>query len=211
MTESPAHQDQDNNGSQRSGRRSLPFGPLGLLIVTFIALAGAFGVAWLFLDANTEDTPDARTVFDEESSGIAGIGDPLPSIELDYIDGDTANLRDLQGTPTVINFWASTCPPCLAEMPDLEQVSQDLSPEVQFLGVDVQDTEEDGRKMIERTGVTYPNARDPQAEIMSALGGTALPRTILVNSEGVIVESHNGAITAEDLTDLINDSGMVSR
>jgi thiol-disulfide isomerase/thioredoxin len=176
----------------------------------------------LFVEANTDDPTDARQILEVdgedqslESQDAPKVGDPVPELQIEYLgpegEGMSGNLADYSGTPTVINFWSSTCAPCLSEMPDLEQVSQEMGDQVQFLGIDVTDSVETGQKMVERTGVTYPNARDPRAEIMGALGGTALPRTMLVSADRVVLATHNGAITAEDLTEMIDESGMLEK
>ncbi len=109
------------------------------------------------------------------------IGDPAPDVTFELLGRRELTSEQLAGKPLVVNFWSSTCAPCRAEMPDLEAVYQDLGDEVAFLGVDVTDTEQAGAEMVRSTGVTYPNARDPKAEIMGSYGGIALPRTVLVD------------------------------
>lgn len=202
-------------GAGRPTRQKLPIGPLGLLVVTAIALAGAFGVAWVVLQAATSDgneneAVDVTDVLGNASVESVSLGEPLPEVALEYLDGTNGQVSDYLGQPLVINFWSSTCAPCLAEMPDFEAVHTDLAGQVAFVGVDVQDTAEAGRKMIEQTGVTYPNARDPQAEIMTAFGGIALPRTVFVDQEGVVVATHSGAMTADDLKTKLAENELIS-
>jgi thiol-disulfide isomerase/thioredoxin len=95
-------------------------------------------------------------------------------------------------------------------MPSFEQVSQELDGKVTFLGVDVVDTEADGKKMVARTGVTYRNARDPRSEIFSVFGGIALPRTVLIDGDGTVVATHSGELDADGLRDLLADNGLPS-
>jgi hypothetical protein len=80
---------------------------------------------------------------------------------------------------------------------------------VAFLGVDVIDTPDAGLEMVEQTGVTYPNGRDPRGEVMGAFGGTALPRTVLIDAEGNVAAIHSGALTATELKDLLSESGLL--
>ena len=75
--------------------------------------------------------------------------------------------------------------------------------------VDVTDTEAAGREMVEQTGVTYPNGRDPGADIFAAFGGTALPRTVFIDAKGTVVEAHNGALTSDEVDGILRDRGLL--
>jgi thiol-disulfide isomerase/thioredoxin len=69
--------------------------------------------------------------------GVARVGRPAPRVELPRLGGGRVRLAELRGRPAVINFWASRCPPCVAEMPDFERVHRRLAGRVAFLGVAV--------------------------------------------------------------------------
>lgn len=194
--------------------------PLSVAAVTVVCLAIALFATLVFVEVFGEDGDegvDIDTVLEnpveEGGSGIEGgsfeVGGPAPDAELELLGGGSTRISDLGGTPAVINFWSSTCAPCLAEMPDLESVHQELGDEVAFLGIDVTDTVEAGEEMVEQTGVTYPNGRDPRGEVMGLFGGIALPRTVLLDADGVVVEVHNGEITASELTDSLDSNGLI--
>ncbi|MBA2338594.1 MAG: TlpA family protein disulfide reductase, partial [Acidimicrobiia bacterium] len=103
----------------------------------------------------------------------------------------------------VLNFWASWCPPCLAEMPDFEEVHQQLKGEVAFLGLNLQDDLAAAQRLADQTGVTYPLAADPEGAIFRRFGGIAMPTTVLIDADGEVVEVHAGVIFADDLAELI--------
>lgn len=133
-------------------------------------------------------------------------GDPLPEAELTRLDGDGVVTReDLAGTPTVINFWASWCPYCIEEMPGFEEVHQDLAGQVQFLGVDREDSREKARVLAEETGVTYTLVEDPDGSYFAALRGRGMPTTVFVDASGTIQYRHAGPLTADQLRDLIEE------
>ena len=76
-------------------------------------------------------------------------------------DGNQTSLKEiLEGKPAVINFWTSKCPPCKEEMPDFEEVYQEMKDQVQFIMVDsvgcMGETEESGRAYVEEQGFTFP-------------------------------------------------------
>jgi cytochrome c biogenesis protein CcmG/thiol:disulfide interchange protein DsbE len=131
-------------------------------------------------------------------------GDPVPDVRVEAFDGSTVSLTDYVGTPLVVNFWASWCPPCVAEMRDaFEPLHDQLGDRVAFLGVDVQDTRAAAREVVERTGVTYELAADPDGELFTAFGGFGMPTTVLVDADGRVVAHHTGALTRAELEGLV--------
>lgn len=132
-------------------------------------------------------------------------------VPFEYFDGRQGNLADFAGTPLVINFWASWCPACVAEMPDFERVHARLGQDVAFLGLAMQETNRAAAEdLIEETGVTYTLGVDPDGSIFSRFGGIAMPTTVFVDSEGTVVTTHAGALFAEDLEEIIHDELLTS-
>jgi thiol-disulfide isomerase/thioredoxin len=114
--------------------------------------------------------------------------------------------------PTVVNLFASWCPPCIREMPDFETVSQELAGNVEFIGLAVQDRPEDATRIVEDTGVTYRWARDVKGDFASAASVTQMPSTLLVDADGEIVRVHAGALDADELRELIEtELGVAAR
>jgi thiol-disulfide isomerase/thioredoxin len=131
-------------------------------------------------------------------------GQPSLDVPFTYFDGRAGNLADFAGRPLVINFWASWCPACVAEMPDFETVHDALGDRVAFLGLAMQETDQDAaRALIEQTGVTYSLGQDPDGSIFASFGGIAMPTTVLIDEKGTVVETHHGALFARDLEAII--------
>lgn len=121
-------------------------------------------------------------------------------VPFEYFDGSQGNLADFAGRPLVVNFWASWCPACVAEMPDFETVHARLDDEVAFLGLAMQETDETAaRDLIEETGVTYPLGKDPDGSIFNSFGGFAMPTTVFIDQLGNVASTHPGALFADDL------------
>jgi thiol-disulfide isomerase/thioredoxin len=137
-------------------------------------------------------------------AGADPSGQRLPALTVETFAGDDLSIAT-DGKPLLLNFWAAYCGPCVQEMPALDQVYRANSDRVQFLGIDVAERAESGLDMIERTGITYPTARDPRADVFRALGGMNLPRTVLIAADGTVVAVHNGALSATDLQALIDE------
>lgn len=202
-------------------RRGLPVGPLGMLLITAVALAAAIGAGALVQGALDDDAVPIQEALDSSSEAAplvvnssvrAEVGSLAPDVRLEYLDGGTEQLAEVagRGTPVVLNFWSSTCIPCLKEMPAFEEVNGRFADEVRIIGIDVADTEKAGREMVETTGVTYRNARDPRSEIFAAYGGIALPRTVVLAGDGTILDTHSGPLDAEELTDLLAEHDLVT-
>jgi thiol-disulfide isomerase/thioredoxin len=141
-------------------------------------------------------------------SGCGGSGDgpveaslPTDRLELPEFDEDgyRALIAKLEGTPIVVNFWGSWCPPCEEEAPHLAEVSKEYEGRVQFLGVDILDAREPAREFIERYDWPYPSIFDPTAAIRDGLGYIGQPITLVYDAGGVLVWERVGTISAEDL------------
>ena len=141
-----------------------------------------------------EDDESGQPLLAEDRTGVAAPDDSFP-----LLDGGLASLADLRGTPVVVNFFASWCEPCKAELPDFAAVHAEVGGEVSFLGVNVRDREDDARALLAATGVDYPIARDPSGALQEAFGVVNMPSTFFLDREGRIVASHPGVLRVEDL------------
>ena len=119
--------------------------------------------------------------------------------------GEVVCTTDWEGTPTVVNFWATWCGFCVEEMPDLEAASQRLGERVRFVGVDVQDNREDALAFLDETGVSYDNVADPRQQdgFYGEVGGRGMPTTLLVDADGTVVWRHTGPVTEQQVLDLV--------
>jgi cytochrome c biogenesis protein CcmG, thiol:disulfide interchange protein DsbE len=194
----------DDLGSRWRGAR-LRWG--GFVVAVLIAVATF--LAWPAGDADPA-SGDAASSEGPPATGGDGQADEstlAPDVAFEHFDeGEVAHLADWRGKPVVVNFWASWCPPCVAEMRDaLEPLHQDLGDRVVFLGINLQATEAAALDVIEETGVTYELARDQDGDLFTAFGGFGMPLTALVDEAGTVVASHTGAITRSELEALIVD------
>ncbi len=118
-------------------------------------------------------------------------------------EGGELQFADLTGNPTVVNFFASWCPTCIAELPDFERVSQAFAGEVEFLGLSVQDDPQLSLDLLAETGVTFPVGLDTPGNVFSQFGGLGMPTTVFIDGEGQVIDVHTGVLTEEALTEAI--------
>jgi thiol-disulfide isomerase/thioredoxin len=118
------------------------------------------------------------------------------SVELVDLDGRPVRLADFRGRPVWINFWASWCPPCQAEVPHLRAVSERHPDELVVLGVSVQETSpEEVREYVTTYDLRYPIGFDATAAIFKTYRIFALPTQVFIDHTGVVRHTRNGPVT----------------
>ena len=144
---------------------------------------------------------------DGPSGSVDLAGDDLASAVLAGLgpDAGDVDLAELRGTPVVVNFWASTCAPCVREMPALESVHQAAGDDVAFVGVAVNDRVDDALELADRTGVTYPLVADADGSFFVDAGATLLPTTLVLDQDGAVVRRFVGELTADELVEVLAD------
>jgi cytochrome c biogenesis protein CcmG, thiol:disulfide interchange protein DsbE len=94
-------------------------------------------------------------------------------------------------------------------MTDLETVHQEFADEVDFLGINTQDTPDAASRLAQQTGVTYDLARDPDGQLFQAFGNFGMPTTLFVSADGQIIDRHTGILTLDQARDFVR--GGLSR
>ena len=132
-------------------------------------------------------------------------GKQLPDATLVELDSAKAASWPSNGKPTVVNFWASWCTPCRAEMPAFDEVASKLGDQVNIVGVTDEDDLAAAKEAAQKAGVHYPLLVDKDQTLMSDLALSGLPGTVFVDADGKIVGKHLGALTEAKLTKEIED------
>jgi len=128
----------------------------------------------------------------------------VPAIPLRSFDGRDVQLIDLRGQVVVVNFWGSWCIPCREEAPALERVWQATrGGDVQFVGVNVREAENDALNFIREQRVSYLNLLDPAGQLAIELGLTGIPETYFVNRDAKLVRRWVGPIGDDRLRSLV--------
>lgn len=123
----------------------------------------------------------------------AGDSGPAPDFTLTDAGGRPVTLSDLRGQVVMINFWASWCGPCRAEMPLLEQIHQRYEPlGFTLLGVNVEENSADGQAFLRERPVSFPVLYDPENGISKLYDVVAMPSTVLIDRQGNIRYLHHG-------------------
>jgi cytochrome c biogenesis protein CcmG/thiol:disulfide interchange protein DsbE len=183
--------------------------PVVLAVVsTTVALLAALlaGVSVAALTHDDAPSVDATLrLTDKEPEAVDPSTDEgaFPTTSLARLEGGLTSLEAYEGKPVVVNFFASYCVACIAEMPALQKIYRDLGDRVSFVGIDVRDPQKDAEAFVRRTGVTYDILRDAAGTLTTEVGVINLPATFLLAADGTIVEAHAGEIEERELRRLL--------
>jgi cytochrome c biogenesis protein CcmG/thiol:disulfide interchange protein DsbE len=119
--------------------------------------------------------------------------DPAPDFKLTSLDGKPLTLAAFQGKVVFLNFWATWCGPCRAEVPDLVALQEKYKDHLQIIGLDVDDDDTaEIQKYVTETGIDYPVAMTPDDLRIQYGGIPALPTSFVLDTEGRVVQKHVG-------------------
>lgn len=162
---------------------------IGMMVA--VALVGGL---WIWLSA----VPAAATTAGRAPAPRAGFA--APPIDLPTMAGEQLALSDLRGQVVVVNFWASWCPPCRAEMPALErtyQAERERGLEILAVNTTYQDQLGAARDFVAEHGLSFPVLLEESGEVAQRYQIRAMPTTFFVDREGVIREVIIGGPMAE--------------
>ena len=125
-----------------------------------------------------------------ENKGYAlKLGSEAPGFRLPSIAGGEVDLRSQRGKIVVLNFWATWCPPCVAEMPSLERLHRTLSPEgLSVIAVSTDEDEADLRRFVSEHALTLPVLKDPGGRVAGEYRTTGYPETFVLDRAGRLLE-----------------------
>ncbi|MQF48930.1 TlpA family protein disulfide reductase [SAR202 cluster bacterium AC-647-N09_OGT_505m] len=192
MANEPLHEQgmaQSDSKARRSVRYNLWYVGIGILALVAITLVATLGD---FSSTNT-----------------------APDFEFTLYEGDNKqnvrdlNLANLRGKPVVLNFWAGLCPPCRAEMPDLQIFFDEFRDDVTLIGIDIGQftglgTRNDAINLLKDKEITYPVGFAVDASVVVDYEVLVMPTTVFINSRGEIFSKWNGLLNQQVLRDVSN-------
>ncbi len=132
---------------------------------------------------------DKASENEDVAGGEVGLqkGQKAPDFELQTMEGETVKLSDYRGQKVMINFWATWCPPCRAEMPDMQKFYE--NEDIEILAVNLTQTESDASdvtEFVDDFGLTFPILMDEKIAVANQYEIKPIPTSYFVDSEGYI-------------------------
>ncbi len=129
------------------------------------------------------------TLYNSLHETIVNAGDSAPDFTITSDSGQTYTVHNFGGKLLLLNFWATWCPPCIEEIPGLNQLARQLGPKgLVILGVSVDKDADLYHKFLTRSPLAYPTARDPEEKINLSYGTIQYPESYLIDRNGKVVE-----------------------
>lgn len=183
-------------------------GALGWAVFDFVSSSDdSAGEDDAISDDSTQSQPtEGAEEFDESNEVGLEEGEIAPDFELTTLDGETVQLSDYRGERVMLNFWATWCPPCRAEMPDMQDLYDEE--DVVILAVNMTETEsnlEEVPDFVDELDLTFPIPMDEEGDIMDAYQIQAYPTSYMIDSNGRIQFIALGALNHEQMLQLLEE------
>ena len=178
---------------------------LTLIVMLVVAIAlGAVLILWNPTPAKAQERPTP------EQATIVKDGHTAPDFEVQMFDGSTIKLADLKGKVVLLNFWATWCPPCRAELARVEKdiIERFKGKPFVFIPVSRGEKRETVAAFREKMGYTFPMGLDTESTIYNKYAQTYIPRNFLIDKKGKVVKASVGYDEAEfaELIKLIEET-----
>ena len=121
------------------------------------------------------------------------------NFEIEDAEGGIIDFNEFQGKVVFLNFWATWCPPCRKEIPDLQAFHEQYGDRVVLLGIDWSEDREEVRSFLRRYGATYPNVIDKSGEFFVKYQLIGLPTSFWIDEQGVIRGMWLGSMSMDDM------------
>ena len=171
------------------------------VLLFVVALLGG---AWIgFSQVSTVEFEGASELTEGPLAGYLA-----PDFTLIATNGEMITLSELRGQPVVLNFWATWCPPCRAEMPALQQASRDFNGQATIIGVNQGESAEQITSFAFDLGIAFPLLVDENNAVNRLYRISALPTTYFIGADGVVQEVFTGTLNGGVIADRVE--GMLA-
>jgi peroxiredoxin len=187
-----------------------------LLSIAIIVLAAAIILVNLLKPSVTEGNKEITPVEAPTSEDIPGVdlsqvkeGNPAPNFELTTLAGETVQLSDYKGKKVILNFWATWCPPCKAEMPHMQNFyEKNKGNDIEIIAVNLTSMDK-GKTEIENFvkeyGLTFDIPLDEEGTIGAQYQAFSIPTSYIIDSKGIITKKIIGPMDEDMMKTLTNE------
>ncbi len=182
---------------------------IAITVLIGLVIWGVYDTGKMDLGLESGQSDEQGEIKQEKVNAPVGIqkGNLAPDFELKTLDGDSMKLSDYRGKRIILNMWATWCPPCRAEMPDIQdfyEANQDKG--IIILGVNLTSSEkqpENIAKFIDEFGLTFPVVLDEKNSVADRYQVVSIPTTYMIDSRGVIQQKIIGPMNKEMMEEFV--------
>lgn len=194
---------------------------LARLVVAVLIAIGAIvlgAISYAFFTSRSDLSRFALThgrgFFLEDLTGLKDetaprLGYRAPDFELPDLEGQKVTLSALRGKPILLNFWATWCPPCRQEMPELQEFHRRYGDQIVLVGVNWGEGSKTVKAFLDRLGVGYRNLVDERGTAFVLYRLTGIPESYFIDPEGYIRGTWIGPLTAEQIAQGFERMGLL--
>lgn len=189
-----------------------------LFSIAIIVLAVAFVIVSTLKPSSPEESKnidsnqDNETTSESSNNGDSSIpqeGQPAPDFELVTLEGETVKLSDFKGKKVILNFWATWCPPCKAEMPHMQEFYEKNQEQgIEILAVNLTNLDNgkpDIKSFVEDYELTFPIPLDEEGVVGMQYQTFTIPTSYIIDTSGVITKKIVGPMNEEMMITLTKD------
>lgn len=184
---------------------------LARLVVAVLIAVGAIALGFISYeffasrsDLNKFTLTEGRGIFVEDPKELKNetaptLGYLAPDFTLQDLNGQSVSLSSFRGKPVLLNFWATWCPPCRKEMPELQEFHRRYGDQVVLVGVNWGEGTSTVKRFLDQLGVSYPNLIDERGTAFVLYRLTGIPESFFIDPEGYLRGAWIGPLTAEEI------------
>lgn len=132
-------------------------------------------------------------------------GESLPDFTLTDLSGETVTLSSLKGKKVFLNFWATWCPPCKAEMPHMEEIYKEYKEQnLEIIAVNIRENQDKVNEFMNENGLTFPVLLDLDGKVSDQYNIASIPTSYFINSDGVLSDMVKGGLSLEQMKQYID-------
>ncbi len=171
-------------------------------IIAAVVLIALLGVAIVqAMDKKAEPENISQEV---ANMGGLTVGAKAPDFELKTLTGETVKLSDYKGKKVMLNFWATWCPPCKAEMPAMEEFHKEAGKDVVILAVNI-DPHLDVKTFVDENKITFSIPLDAEDKVNEMYQVLSIPTTYFIDTKGNIGHKYIGAMNLDAMKQYAKD------
>lgn len=168
-------------------------------------LAILIGIAVFNLYSDRKDATEIENIGIAVNDDVTGIaqGEKAPNFTVKTMDGKEVKLSDYEGKKVFLNFWATWCPPCKAEMPHMQSFYDGEPENVEILAINLEESNAKVSEFVDQYGLTFPILMDEDGTVAGTYEVYTIPTTYVLNEDGTVHQKIIGPMDEPTMNDLI--------